>query len=205
MRSLTQSSGDGHRWLRAFERALLLTAAICLSWYGWRMFEIRREQARATAEIQQALETAAPATEAPESDVAPPLPPPVGGLIGQLVIPRLGLSAPVKAGEEDDVLDFSVGYLRDTPLPWMPGNSAFAAHRDRLFRSLEHIREGDEIDLSTTHGNLRYAVSKTLIVKPDDVWVLDPLPNVNLTLITCYPFYYVGHAPRRFIVQAQKL
>ena len=58
---------------------------------------------------------------------------------------------------------------------------------------------------STTHGNLRYKVVKTLIVKPSDLWVLDAIPNVNLTLITCYPFYYVGHAPRRFIVQAQKL
>jgi sortase A len=204
MRSLTQSSHGGQRWLRAFERALLLTAAVSLSWYGWRMFEIQRNQAKATAEIQQAIESAGSTTAEPGREVVPGVPP-IGGLIGQLVIPRLGLSAPVKAGEDESVLDFSVAYLRDTPLPWMPGNSAFAAHRDRLFRPLEHILEGDEIDLSTTHGTLRYRVLKTLIVEPKDLWVLDPIPNVNLTLITCYPFYYVGHAPRRFIVQAEKL
>ncbi|HUK37220.1 MAG TPA: class D sortase, partial [Vicinamibacterales bacterium] len=154
--------------------------------------------AAAVAQIRQALEEAS-------SDVALPASPPADGVIGQLEIPRLHLSAPVKTGDDDSVLDFSVGYLPDTPLPWMTGNSVLAAHRDRLFRPLEHIRQGDEIDLTTTHGDLRYRVVKTLIVNPKDVWVLDPMPNVNLTLITCYPFYYVGHAPRRFIVQAQRL
>jgi len=173
MRSLTESSRGGYRWLRALERALLLTAAMCLSWYGWRMFDIHREQAKATAEIQEALSTAAPENVPTDRGVDVIPPPPVGGLIGQLLIPRLGFTAPVKAGEDASVLDFSVGYLRDTPLPWMPGNSAFAAHRDRLFRPLQNIREGDEIDLSTTHGNLHYKVLKTLIVEPNDVWVLD--------------------------------
>ena len=201
MRSLTQSSRDGYRWLRALERTLLLAAAICLGWYGWRMLEIQLEQARATEEVQHAIDTAAPADIARGGEG---IVPPVGGIIGQLTIPKLGLSAPVKAGDAADVLDFSVGYLRDTPLPWMPGNSALAAHRDRLFRSLEYIAPGDEIELSTTHGPLHYKVLKTFIVRPDEVWVLDPIPNVNLTLITCYPFYYVGHAPSRFIVQAQK-
>jgi sortase A len=205
MRSLTQSSHGGYRWLRALERTLLLTAAVCLSWYGWRMLEIRHEQAKATAEVQQAIESAAPATAEPGREVAPYLVPATGDVIGQLVIPRLSLTAPVKAGDDDSVLDYSVAYLPDTPLPWMAGNSAFAAHRDRLFRPLEHIRQGDAIELSTTHGTLHYRVLKTLIVEPKDVWVLDSIPNVNLTLITCYPFYYVGHAPRRFIVQAGKL
>lgn len=200
MRSLTATDDhkvrrDGHHWLRALERALLLTAVVCLSWYGWRSYDIRRQEARATAQVQQAL----------SEDLPLRLGPPPDGLIGQLQIPRLHLSAPVKAGDDDNVLDFSVGYLPDTPLPWMSGNSAFAAHRDRLFRPLQHIRQGDEIDLSTTHGNLRYRVLKTLIVNPSDVWVLNPIPNVSLTLITCYPFHYVGHAPHRFIVQAEKL
>jgi sortase A len=185
--------------MRSLERLLLLIAVVCLAWYGWRNYEIRREQAALTAQVQEALQTI-------EGDLPlPPLAIPEGGIIGQIDIPRLNLSAPVKSGEDDDVLDFSVGYLPDTPLPWMPGNSALAAHRDRLFRPLEHIHAGDAISLSTTHGTLKYRVLKTLIVSPQDVWVLDPLPKVNLTLITCYPFYFVGHAPRRFIVQAEKL
>lgn len=178
--------------MRAIERTLLTVAIVCLSWYGWRMLQIHRQQANATAEMQRSLGSG--------NDIALP-----DGLIGRLEIPRLGLSAPVKTGDDDNVLDFSVGYLPDTPLPWTSGNSAFAAHRDRLFRPLEHIRSGDEIDLTTTHGLLRYRVLKAFVVSPRDVWVLDPIPRVSLTLITCYPFVYVGHAPHRFVVQAEKL
>ena len=178
--------------MRVIERALLTAAIVCLSWYGWRMLEIHREQANATAKLQRTLGTV--------GDIALP-----DGLIGRLEIPRLRLSAPVKTGDDDSVLDFSIGYLPDTPLPWTPGNSAFAAHRDRLFRPLEHIRNGDEIDLTTTHGRLRYRVLKAFVVSPREVWVLDPIPRVSLTLITCYPFVYVGHAPHRFVVQAEKL
>ena len=194
-----------HRVARALQRVLLVIAVLCLSWYGWRMVQIHRQQVKATAEVQRALDTA---PNAPPGENTVPLteaPPAAGSVIGELQIPRLQLSAPVKAGEDDSVLDFSVGYLPDTPLPWRSGNSAFAAHRDRLFRPLEHIHEGDEIDLSTTHGKLRYRVLKTLIVDPTDVWVVGPVPNIDLTLITCYPFTYVGHAPHRFIVQAQKI
>src|SRR5689334_12555326 len=187
MRSLTESSRAGHRGVRALERTMLLVATIFLGYYGWQSYEIWREQAKAVVEVQQALDTSTDGRRVGREEFAAP--PPLGGVIGRLTIPRLGLSAPVKAGEDNSVLDFSVGYLRDTPPPWMPGNSAFAAHRDRLFRPLENIVAGDEIDLSTTHGNIRYRVLKTFIVEPDDVWVLDQIPNVNLTLITCYPFY----------------
>jgi sortase A len=179
--------------LRALEYVLLAIAIVCLSWYGWRMIEIRHKQAQLTEDVQRSL-----------PDVTVPPGPPADGIIGQLEIPRLHLSAPVKTGDGDEVLDFSVGYLPDTPLPWLPGNSGFAAHRDRLFRPLEHIRAGDAIKLATRHGDINYHVLKTFIVDPKDVWVLGPLPNVDLTLITCYPFTYVGHAPHRFIVQAEK-
>ncbi len=98
-----------------------------------------------------------------------------------------------------------MGYLPDTPLPWKPGNSAFAAHRDRLFRPLERIRVGDDIRLSTIHGDFQYKVTRSLVVNPKDLWVLDPSPDADLTLITCFPFEYVGRAPKRFIVQARKI
>jgi sortase A len=108
-------------------------------------------------------------------------------------------------GDADDVLEYAIGYLPDTPPPWRPGNSVLAAHRDGVFRPLQDIRIGDDIRLTTQHGDFLYRVRRTLIVDPGDVWVLDPIPRVSLTLITCYPFVYVGHAPRRFIVQAEKL
>ncbi len=190
------------RYVAAIERALLATAIVCLSWYGWRMMAIHRAQTRATAEARAV--TAISADPASRDVVMPPALPP-NGIIGELDIPRLHLTAPVKTGDDDSVLDFSVGYLPDTPLPWMPGNSAFAAHRDRLFRPLQNIHQGDAITLSTSHGMLQYRVLRTLIVDPKDVWVLNPIPKVSLTLITCYPFYFVGHAPHRFIVQAEKL
>jgi len=185
---------SGRSVLRVVQYLLLFIAVVCLSWYGWRMYEIRRAQSELTAEIHRQDK------RDQDKNVLP-----VDGIIGELHIPRLNLTAPVKVGDDESVLDFSVGDLADTPLPWMPGNSAFAAHRDRLFRPLKDIQAGDAIKLSTTHGDLNYRVSKTMIVKPKDVWVLGPLPNVDLTLITCYPFYYVGNAPNRFVVQAEKV
>jgi sortase A len=187
------------RGARLLEWLLLSSGVICLTWYGWTMHSIHERQAAASAAVERMLSTPAAPTERP-------LPPPApGSIIGRLDIPRLHISAPVEAGEGDDVLDFAVGYLADTPLPWLSGNSAFAAHRDRLFRPLEHIRAGDSVWLSTEHGDLEYQVIRTLIVKPEDVWVVGPVPNVDLTLITCFPFQYVGHAPKRFIVQAEKV
>ena len=202
MRALTNADArsKGSRWPRTLEHALLATGIVCLTWYGWRTYQIHRRQSAATVAVERAL-----ATPSTGVDVEPPPGPLASGIIGELEIPRLHVSAPVQAGDDDSVLDVSVGYLPDTPLPWATGNSAFAAHRDRLFRPIEHIREGDAISLSTQHGNLRYRVLRTLIVNPEDVWVLGPLPKVSLTLITCYPFQYVGHAPHRFIVQAEKL
>jgi sortase A len=189
---------SGRSVLRVVQYLLLLIAVVCLSWYGWRMYGIRRAQSELTAEIHK--QDAPDKPDGRDLNVLP-----ANGIIGEMQIPRLKLTAPVKVGDDEGVLDFSIGYLPDTPLPWMPGNSAFAAHRDRLFRPLKDIHAGDAIKLSTTHGDLNYRVVKTLIVKPKDVWVLDPLPNVDLTLITCYPFYYVGSAPNRFIVQAEKV
>ena len=195
--------------LRVVQYLLLFIAVVCLSWYGWRMYEIRQEQDRLTAEIQKSLQPHLP--ERPDLPDQPNVPGehpsvlPISGLIGELSIPSLKLTAPVTIGDSKYALDFSVGYLPDTPLPWMPGNSAFAAHRDRLFRPLKDIHAGDVIKLATTHGDLNYRVWKTLIVKPKDVWVLDRLPHVDLTLITCYPFYFIGNAPKRFIVQAEKV
>jgi sortase A len=183
--------------LHITEWLLLAVAVVCLEWYGIRMYEIRKREAEAIAAIDKSLSNPlAPGDE----DTVPP-----GRLIGRLDIPRLHISAPVQAGDDANVLDFAVGYLPDTPLPWKPGNSALAAHRDRLFRPLEGIRVGDDIELSTQHGNLRYKVSRTLIVNPKDLWVLNPTPDANLTLITCFPFQYVGNAPKRFVVQARRI
>jgi sortase A len=181
------------------EWLLLAVAVVCLEWYGLRMFQIHLKETAARAALERVLSNPPPADERDFSTIPP------GGLIGRLDIPRLDISAPVEAGEDEGVLDAAVGYLADTPLPWKPGNSAFAAHRDRLFRPLQRIRVGDDIQLSTIHGKLQYKVSRTLIVNPNDLWVLDHSPDADLTLITCFPFQYVGNAPKRFVVQARKI
>jgi sortase A len=128
-----------------------------------------------------------------------------GELVGILRIGRIGLSGVVVEGDDHDVLERAIGHLPDTPLPWQGGNSALAAHRDAIFRPLRNVRAGDVLRLETAYGDLDYRVRETLIVAPDDLWVLDSTPATMLTLISCYPFDYIGPAPERFIVRADRL
>ncbi len=127
-----------------------------------------------------------------------------GDLIGRVDIPRINLSAAIAEGDDDKTLGKAVGHLPDTPMPWhRRGNVAFAAHRDGLFRKLEHVRIGDLVHVVTIRGEFQYRVTKTHIVEPNDLSVLKPTKTPTVTLITCYPFSFVGNAPRRFVVQAE--
>jgi sortase A len=128
-----------------------------------------------------------------------------GELIGTLEVARLNFSALVAEGDDASTLRAAIGHLPDTPLPWSSGNSALAGHRDVQFRPLRNIRLGDEITLTTSRGTFRYRIRETKIVQPDDLSVLAPTTGRTLTLITCYPFVYIGHAPKRFIVHADAL
>jgi LPXTG-site transpeptidase (sortase) family protein len=127
-----------------------------------------------------------------------------GHPIGMLEIPRLGLSSIVLEGDRAATLLLGVGHLSDTPMPWRAGNSVFAAHRDTFFRPLEGIRRNDVIRFATADAALEYVVQETRIVEPTDVDVLAPTSSATLTLITCYPFDYIGPAPKRFIVRAER-
>lgn len=129
--------------------------------------------------------------------------PSAGTLIGRLVAPSVKMSATVLEGSDDGTLSRGAGHIEDTPFPGEPGNVGIAGHRDTVFRPLRHVQVGDPLELTTADRNYKYTISKTLIVGPDDVYVLDPTDKPTLTLVTCYPFDYVGHAPKRFIVQAQ--
>ena len=119
-----------------------------------------------------------------------------------LRIPRLRIEVPVLPGTDDRTLDRAAGHIDDTPLPGAVGNSGIAGHRDGFFRGLKDIAEGDVIELETVNAKEVYRVERTWVVDPEDVSVLDPTSTRVLTLVTCYPFYYVGPAPRRFIVRA---
>lgn len=123
-------------------------------------------------------------------------------LIGRLEIPRLNIKVIVREGDDEATLRHAAGHIPATPLPGQAGNVAFAAHRDTFFRPLRNIRKDDRIVVSTLAGNYEYLVQSTKIVSPSDVSVLEASSSKELTLVTCYPFYYVGSAPRRFVVHA---
>jgi sortase A len=126
----------------------------------------------------------------------PPAPPAV------LRIPRIGLEVAVLEGTDEWTLNRAVGHIEDTARPGAPGNSGIAGHRDGFFRGLKDIRSGDVLEIETHTGIDRYRVERTWIVEPEDVSVLDPTSTPSITLVTCYPFYFIGSAPQRFIVRA---
>jgi sortase A len=145
-------------------------------------------------------------TATPQGPIpVPQFPPPrieSDGLVGRLTIPRLHLSAIVREGTGEATLSLALGHIPHTALPGQPGNVGVAGHRDQLFRGLRNIRRDDLIVFETLAGKYVYQVKSTSIVKPQDVGVLRAGQVSELTLVTCYPFYYVGSAPERFIVKA---
>lgn len=142
-----------------------------------------------------------------EKEKPEPLPAPgEGELVGRIAIPRIGVSAIVLEGVGRRTLRRGAGHIPATPLPVEgEGNVGIAAHRDSYFRALKDIREDDTIELTTLDGTFHYTVEWTRIVEPEDVSVLAPTDEPALTLVTCYPFYYVGSAPKRFIVRARRI
>ena len=124
------------------------------------------------------------------------------GVIGELEVPRLGLKVAVVQGDSDRILRRAVGHLAATAMPGEIGNVALAGHRDTFFRPLRKIGPGDAIAFKTYDGDFEYRVESVEVVSPRNVEVLKPTGARTLTLVTCYPFYYVGAAPNRFIVRA---
>ncbi len=153
--------------------------------------------------IFQARESAALERFVPNQAALPAVSP--DGLIGRMEVQRLGVSVVVMEGTSGKTLRRAVGHIAGTGLPGQPGNVGIAGHRDTFFRPLRNIQPDDIITLTTLRGAYRYRVVSTKIVGPDNVAVLDPDGNQILTLVTCYPFYYVGSAPERFIVRAERV
>jgi len=119
-----------------------------------------------------------------------------------LRIPRIKLEVPILAGTDDYTLNRAVGLIEETAKPTERGNVGIAGHRDSFFRGLKDLKTGDTLELELTSGIERFKVAKIWIVQPEDVSVLDPTPTKALTLVTCYPFYFIGSAPQRYIVRA---
>jgi sortase A len=127
-----------------------------------------------------------------------------GAVLGRIDIPRIGVSVAILQGTTSRTLRHGVGHIQGTALPGEPGNIGIAGHRDTYFRALKDIRKDDMIQLETANGITRYEVDLIQITSPSDVGVLAPTSESSLTLVTCYPFYYIGAAPKRFIVHAHR-
>jgi sortase A len=124
---------------------------------------------------------------------------------GTILIPRLGVEGNILEGADDDILRVAVGHIPGTALPGTAGNTALAAHRYGYFKGLRGVRKGDRITVRTPAGTYHYAVDHIDVVEVTDISVLAPTPTPTLTLVTCYPFDFIGAAPQRFIVRAHRL
>jgi sortase A len=173
-------------------RILLFIGIVCLCIYGFFTVQAHFHQQVLEEEFDQPILPRVPSTAPPPEERLKE-----GDLFGRLEIPRLNLSVMVMEGAEDDVLRLGAGHVPGTSL-------TIAGHRDTFFRPLKDIKPYDLIRFSTRQGSAEYRVISTKIVGPKDTWVLDNMSRDTLTLITCYPFYYIGPAPERFIVEATK-
>jgi sortase A len=197
---------------RSFERALFLGAFLALGYVSWmkldRLAYQRIESARfaAAASASAAASTSSTSSKGSkdgtalrnERQTAP-------DVIGRLTIPAASIDAMVAEGVDDPTLNRAVGHIPSTPLPGEPGNVALAGHRDTFFRGLAKLELGDPIQLITTAGTYDYVVEDLRIVEPTETQVLAPESASTLTLITCYPFRFIGTAPQRFVVRAREI
>ncbi len=159
-------------------------------------------QREAAREFARQSEPVPPTLQPPVRHAAPP-PPKLGDPVAKLIIPRLDTELYVVEGDGPRQLRRGPGHLAGSAMPGENGNCIIAAHRDTHFRVLKDIRPGDDIFLKAHGATFIYRVKKTQVVSPDNTHSLRTTPDAELHLITCYPFYYVGSAPKRFVVQAR--
>ena len=188
--------------LRWSERGLIAIGVGLAAWCAAILVEARFHQTAPLTAPLTVTQTVLPGDSGDAKASTAPAPA-AGVLLGRLEAPSVKLSSAVLEGSDDATLRRGSGHIEDTPLPGQPGNVGIAGHRDTTFRALRNIHVGDALEFRTADRLYRYRISKTMIVGPDDVYVLDPTPQPALTLVTCYPFEFVGHAPRRFIVRAE--
>lgn len=199
------------RWFRGAETALwligvtLLGGAIATTVRS-RVYQARQGRAFSDLERRRAASTPGPQTppvRTIQGTVAPG--PEVDPLVlGRIEIPRIGVSAIVRDGDDEATLAVAVGRIPGTARLGERGNMALAGHRDSFFRELRHIRRNDVIRFRGQGTGYEYRVDSTEVVGPGETRVLAPSGNAILTLVTCYPFGYVGSAPDRFIVRATR-
>jgi sortase A len=206
------------RWLRHLERVLLITGAVLLAFYAAARVhravlsnaDLQRFKAVAEEPVAgprgAALTTSAPDfslwSEKRVREYQQSLAAQFSPAIGILRIPKIDVEVPVLEGTDDLTLNRGVGHVAGTAGPGQNGNVAIAGHRDGFFRGLKDVEVGDKIELTSMQGTEIFVIDRITIVEPTDISVLQPRSHSSLTLITCYPFYFIGSAPQRYIVQA---
>jgi sortase A len=179
------------------QRILFAGASCLLGYCGVVLVNMWTFQSRERLEFEGLLSNPAPVKTASLPIVS-------GGLIGRIEIPRLGVSVILIEGTSSATLQRAVGHIPGTRMPGTLGNAVFSGHRDTFFRPLRKIHRHDIITVTTFKGKYNYRVLSTRIVQPAEVSVLESSDREVLTLVTCYPFYFVGPAPERFIVVAER-
>ncbi len=200
-----------HLLVKWIQRALFGGAAVLLTWCGYALLDSWSFQRSGNLQLQEIRSTENPAGAEMSPVVLSALPrrsataPNMADVIGRLEVERLGLLVMIAEGTSASTLRHAAGHIAGTALPGQAGNIGISAHRDTFFRPLRNIERDDIIKLTTARGEYRYRVLGTSVVSPSDVSVLEQGDDEMLTLVTCYPFYFVGPAPRRFIVKAEKI
>jgi sortase A len=207
-------SARGQTLLRWAQRFLFITGILLLGYVGFTLLEARLFQVSAKRSLEHQIQVEKEQVqkeegekEQDENHIQPVINKAAiktGDVLGRMDIPRLGMSVAVLQGTSSRVLRLGIGHIAGTPLPGEAGNIGIAGHRDTFFRGLKDIRKNDDIQLQTASGLSRYQVDWAKVVANDDQGVLAPSTESALTLVTCYPFYFVGPAPRRFVVRAHK-
>lgn len=188
------------RFLRWSQRLLFMTGILALGYVGFTLVDARLYEVSAKRSLEGQIQVG---KERSQTQPKPAVK--KGDVLGRMDVPRLGISVAVLQGTSSRILRLGAGHIEGTPLPGETGNSGIAAHRDTFFRQLKDIRKDDEIQLQTATGLFRYDVEWAKVVEPDDTTVLEPSTTENtLTLVTCYPFYFIGPSPKRFVVRAHK-
>lgn len=216
--ALRKKNGHVMRWMRYFERGLLVVGVLLLALYVAArvhrtvMWNADLHSFKALARVPVAgprgvgLSTTVPDfslwSEKRVQEYEESLSAHFSPAIGILRIPKIDVDVPVLEGTDDLTLNRGVGHVAGTANPGENGNMAIAGHRDGFFRGLKDVVVGDKIELVTLQGSETFVIDRITIVLPTDVWVLQPRVRSSLTLITCYPFYFIGSAPQRYVVQA---
>lgn len=187
-------------FIRWTSRLLFIAGGLAVSYVALTLLNARLYQRAAGNELEARIHAEELHTAAPSSTTIKE-----GDVLGRIEIPRLGVSVAVLQGTTSQTLRLGVGHIEGTALPGQPGNIGIAGHRDTYFRDLKDIRRNDEILLQTAIGIDRYEVDWLQITAPSDGAILSSSTGSALTLVTCYPFHYIGSAPERYVVHAHRL